>query len=61
MAPMSQMQASQARNLAAAGLQGGKYDDRSKGLSSVDDAADEEIIRSQLQASNDGLPTSMSM
>jgi hypothetical protein len=61
MAPMSQLQASQARNLAAAGLQSGKggYDDgkRYKDGPPQTDASDEDIIRSQLQASNDGLPS----
>jgi len=61
MAPMSQLQASQARNLAAAGLQSGKSDydhaKRYKDGPAAADASDEEIIRSQLQASNDGLPS----
>lgn len=60
MAPMSQLQASQARNLAAAGLQSGKSDyDHGKRYKEGPpaDASDEEIIRSQLQASNDGLPS----
>lgn len=66
-APMSQLQASAARTLAAAGLQSSKhgqeephnYDHTKRYKESAEDAAaDEEIIRSQLQA--DG-PTSMSM
>lgn len=68
MAPMSQLQASAARTLAAAGLQSAKhgqedhsYDHAKRYKESAEDtAADEEIIRSQLQASSDG-PTSMSM
>lgn len=70
MASMSQLNASAARNLAAAGLNSGKhsapeehstYDHKRYKDNAADDAADEEIIRSQLQASADGLPTSMSM
>lgn len=64
MAPMAQLQASAARNIAVAGLQSAKhgqdaqqYDESKRYKNDV--AADEEIIRSQLQA--DGLPTSMSM
>jgi len=67
MAPMSQLQASAARTLAAAGLQSGKHGPEDQGYdhnkrykeSADDNASDEQIIRSQLQASNDGLPTSM--
>ncbi|TAQ85211.1 hypothetical protein B7494_g6451 [Chlorociboria aeruginascens] len=62
MAPMS-LQASAARTLAAAGLNSGKHVDESydhKRYKDNDDA-DEEIIRSQLQGTSDGLPTSMSM
>ena len=68
MAPMSQLQASAARTLAAAGLNSAKhgqedhgYDQNKRYKDNADDPADEEIIRSQLQASSDGLPTSMSM
>jgi len=70
MASMSQLNASAARNLAAAGLNSGKhaaqeehagYDHKRYKDSAADEAADEEIIRSQLQASADGLPTSMSV
>jgi len=68
MAPMS-LQASAARNLAAAGLQSTKhgpedhsYEHSKRYKDSADSAAtDEEIIRSQLQAGADGLPTSISM
>jgi len=58
MAPMNQLQASTARTMAAAGLQSAKQDVEEHGYShkrlregAPDDAADEEIIRSQLQAS----------
>lgn len=71
MASMSQLNASAARNLAAAGLNSsgkhsapeehGAYDHKRYKDNAADEAADEEIIRSQLQASADGLPTSMSM
>jgi hypothetical protein len=70
MASMNQLNASAARNLAAAGLNSGKhaaqeehggYDHKRYKDSAADEAADEEIIRSQLQASADGLSTSMSM
>jgi len=63
MAPMNQqLQASAARSLAAAGLQSAKhgpeehsYDHAKRYKESADDtAADEEIIRSQLQASSEG-------
>jgi hypothetical protein len=68
MAPMSQLQASAARTLAAAGLQSAKhgqeehsYDHAKRYKESAEDtAADEEIIRSQLQASAEG-PNTMSM
>ncbi|TVY22717.1 putative transcription factor [Lachnellula hyalina] len=69
MASMSQLNASAARNLAAAGLNSGKhaapeehggYDHKRYKDNPADEAADEEIIRSQLQAS-EGLPTSMSV
>ncbi|TVY81553.1 putative transcription factor [Lachnellula suecica] len=67
---MGQLNASAARNLAAAGLNSGKhvapeehggYEHKRYKDSAAEEAADEEIIRSQLQASADGLPTSMSM
>ncbi|KAE8444859.1 hypothetical protein EG329_014214 [Mollisiaceae sp. DMI_Dod_QoI] len=68
LAPMS-LQASAARTLAAAGLQSGKhaqeeqhpYDHSKRYKDEGNDsaAADEEIIRNQLQASADGLPASM--
>jgi len=73
MGGMNQMQVSAARNLAAAGLQSAKHGQedhvyehsgtkRFKDSAAEDAAADDDIIRSQLQASNDGLPsTSMSM
>lgn len=71
MAPMNQLHPSAARSLAAAGLQTGKHTQEERGYdqskrykesAGEGDAADEEIIRSQLQqSSNDGLPTSMSM
>lgn len=61
MAPMSQMQVSAARGLAAASLgSSGKHDDQHRYKDNGDDAADEEIIRSQL-GGTDGLPTSMAM
>jgi len=68
-APMTQLQASAARTLAAAGLQSGKHSQEDHGYdyskrhkdNSTDENADEEIIRSQLQASNDGLPSSMAI
>jgi hypothetical protein len=68
MAPMSQLQASAARTLAAAGLQSAKHEpgehsyDHAKRYkeSAEDTATDEEIIRSQLQVGSDG-PASMSM
>ncbi|KAI6710845.1 hypothetical protein JHW43_006639 [Diplocarpon mali] len=68
MAPMAQLQASAARTIAAAGLQSGKHaqesqqqyeDSKRYRQNPNDDAAEEAIIRSQLQA--DGLPTTMSM
>lgn len=73
MASMSQLNASAARNLAAAGLNSGKhaaseehphsaYDHKRYKEQAADEAADEEIIRSQLQqASADGLPAASSM
>ncbi|KUJ14443.1 uncharacterized protein LY89DRAFT_139123 [Mollisia scopiformis] len=73
MAPMSTLQASAARTLAAAGLAGKpqqqqhqhpgaeEYDHskRYKDEGHDNPAADEEIIRSQLQGTADGLPSSM--
>ncbi|TVY18792.1 putative transcription factor kapC [Lachnellula arida] len=70
MASMSQLNASAARNIAAAGLNSGKhpapeeqggYDHKRYKDNTTDEAADEEIIRSQLQAGADGIPTSMSV
>jgi hypothetical protein len=72
MAPMNQLHPSAARSLAAAGLQSGKHaqDERSydhskrfKESAGEGEAADEDIIRSQLQQSSaDGIPSSsMSM
>lgn len=69
MAPMSQLQASAARTLAAAGLQSAKHGQEEHGYdhtkrykeSAEDAAADEEIIRSQLQASSESGPNPMSM
>jgi len=70
MASMSQLQASAARTLAAAGLNSAKHsqDDhgahgdykRFKDNSNDDSAAADELIRSQLTQGTDGLPTSMS-
>lgn len=59
MAPMTQLQASAARNIAAAGLQkhGGEdvYTDQAKrykgGPSTEETTADDDIIRAQLQGS----------
>ncbi|KAF8862564.1 hypothetical protein BDZ45DRAFT_190607 [Acephala macrosclerotiorum] len=73
MASMSTLQASAARTLAAAGLgQSGKHGqehsspyehskrlERYKEEGNGGEAADEEIIRNQLQQTSDGLPTSM--
>jgi len=69
LAPMSTLQASAARTLAAAGLQSGKHaqeeqhpydhNKRYKEEGNESAAADDEIIRNQLQASADGLPASM--
>jgi hypothetical protein len=70
MAPMSQLQASAARTLAAAGLNSGKHpqDDhgygdhkRYKDSAIEDSAAADDLIRSQLTGGADGLPTSMSL
>jgi len=70
MAPMSQLQASAARTLAAAGLNSGKHsqDDhgygehkRFKDTSNEDSAAADDLIRSQLTSGADGLPTTMSI
>jgi len=68
MAPMSQLQASAARTLAAAGLNSSKHaqDDHAYGEhksfkdnSNEDAAAADELIRSQLQGGADGLPAPM--
>jgi hypothetical protein len=71
MASMNQMHPAAARSLAAAGLQSGKHvqEDRSydptkrykDSPTEASDAVDDDIIRSQLQQSNDGLQTSMDM
>ena len=75
MAPMNPLQASAARGIAAAGLQNSKHGDeitsyettkryKPTGNNSSDNnsAADDEIIRSQLQqASHDGLPSTMAV
>jgi len=66
MAPMSQLQASAARTLAAAGLNSSKHqDDHGHGEykrfkdNNDDSAAADDLIRSQLTGSNNGLPTSI--
>lgn len=59
MAPMSQLQASAARTIAAAGLQSAKPESHAYDHGKRDGPADEDIIRAQLQASNHGLPTPM--
>jgi len=65
-APMSQLQERAARTLAAVGLSSGKpelggYEQSKRYKDAAEDQADEDIIRTQLQASDDGLPTSMTM
>lgn len=66
MAPMAQLQASAARTIAAAGLQSAKhaqedhsYDQNKRYKEASEEQASEALIRSQLQASADGLPSSM--
>ena len=68
MAPMRQLQASAARTLAAAGLnsvkqdrEGHGYEQNKRYKDNIDDPADEEIIRSQLQGGSHGLPPSMAL
>jgi len=70
LAPMSQLQASAARTLAAAGLNSSKHSQEDHGYgehkrfkdnSNEDSAAAEDLIRSQLTGGADGLPTTMSI